>query len=511
MSGRGSLADIAEQARAWPLVARWNRSWAHGTLAVLALATLGALLTRQSRGLPLLVVAAGAFLVLMAMEVLAPTLDRTLVLWVSAALLLAAVLAPPRNSEDVWSYAMYGHMVAHYHASPYTVSPLAYSGDPWFWRVSVWWQDTKTVYGPVFTALSAGGMLVVGGSALGARLFFQLLTGAAVFGGLLALHRRGAEAGALAFLGLSPLMTVNVVNGAHNDALVGVAALIAVLVLGRGLRPRGAAAAPGGAPAAEGGRALPSWLVLAAVLLGLAALVKLVALLPAAALVAWLWRREGARRALGVAAIVGGIAVAGYLLVGGLPALTPVQDASRLVDHWSLWGWFGHKVPPSPVAQGQLGGLLIPPAPKVWLTGPIRYAGSLLVVVAAAIVGLAGSGDSRPSSGMAATAFAFVLATSYIQPWYLAALLPLLALQWRSRLAALGLGYSLVLLLSDSWTNSTGVLKAVLRFPLSTAFPVFQLAALVALVALAVAQVRRAGLPPLRPSLSRPSKTLTAA
>ncbi|HEU5004172.1 MAG TPA: hypothetical protein VFW71_15525 [Actinomycetota bacterium] len=489
----GSLAGIAQRARARPFVARWNRTRAHVTVGVLVAGTLGALLTRQSRGLPLLLVASAAFVLLVVMEVLAPVLDRRVVLWVSAGLVLAAVLAPPRDSQDVWSYAMYGHMVTHYHASPYAASPMAYSGDPWFWRVSVWWQDTKTVYGPVFTGLSAAGMLGAGGSALAARLFFQLLTGAAVLGAVVLLYRRGAEAGALAFLGLSPVMTVNVVNGAHNDALVGIAALAAVLALSRGRPTRSAGA------------------VLAGVLLGLGALVKLVAVLPAAALVAWLWRREGVRRALGVAGIVAGIVVVGYLLVGGLPALGPVQDASRLVDHWSLWGWFGHKVPPSPVAQGQLGGLLIPPAPKLWLTGNARYAGSALVAVVAAVAGLAGSADSRPSSGMAATALGFVLATSYIQPWYLAALLPLLALQWRSRLAALGLAYSVLLLLSDAWTNSTGVLKTVLRVPLSTAFPVFQLVALVALIGLAVAQVRRAGLPPLRPALARPPETLTAA
>ena len=489
---RGSLASIAERARARPFVARWNRTRAHVTLGVLVAGTLGALLTRQSRGLPLMLVAVASFLVLIAMEVLAPTLDRTVVLWVSVALLVAAVLAPPRDSEDVWSYAMYGHMVAHYHASPYAVSPLAYSGDPWFWRVSAWWQDTKTVYGPVFTGLSAAGMLVAGGSALAARLYFQLLTAAAVLGALVLLYCRGAEAGALAFLGLSPVITVNVVNGAHNDALLGVAALAAVLALSRGRRGAGG-------------------LGLAGALLGAAALIKLVAVLPAAALVAWLWRREGARRALGVAGIVGAVLIAGYLLVGGLPALGPVQDASRLVDHWSLWGWFGHQVPPSPAAQGQLGGFLIPPAPKLWLTGAARYAGSALVVVVASVAGLAGSGDSRPSSGMAATALAFVLATSYIQPWYLAALLPLLALQWRSRLAALGLGYSLLLVLSDSWTNSTGIVKTLLRVPLSTAFPAFQLLALVALLALAVTQLRRAGLPPLRPSLAPAPETVTAA
>ena len=93
--------------------------------------------------------------------------------------------------------------------------------------------------------------------------------------------------------------------------------------------------------------------------------------------------------------------------------------------------------------------------------------------------------------GAGAAVFAFVLVTSYIQPWYLAAILPLVALQWRSRLAFLAAGYSVLLLLGDEWLTSGGLLKTVLRFPLSTAFPVFQLLALGALVGLAVSQLRQ--------------------
>jgi hypothetical protein len=48
-----------------------------------------------------------------------------------------------------------------------------------------------------------------------------------------------------------------------------------------------------------------------------------------------------------------------------------------------------------------------------------------------------------------------------------------------------------LLLLGDEWLTSGGLLKTVLRFPLSTAFPVFQLLALGALVGLAVSQLRQ--------------------
>lgn len=470
----GALGALAQRLDELAPARNWNRGSAHRTLAVLVASTLAALVSPQPLEFWTLLVASAAFVVLICMEARHPTLQARTVLWCSLVLLAVAALAAPRNSDDVWSYAMYGRMVIHYHADPYRISPLTYSGDPWFWRVSNWWQDTRTVYGPVFTGLSAVGMAIAGSSALRARLFFQLLTALAIAGSLALLYRRKADAGALAFLGLSPVIVVNVVNGGHNDALVGLGVLAGVLAFTK------------------------RWRMAAGAALGLTALVKLIALLPAAAAVVWVWRREGRRPALVLLAVIGAVVAAGYLLVGGLGALAPLQQASRLVNQWSLWGWFGHLAPPAPTGQGPLGGLLVSPVPKHWLGGWARYAGTGLVLGVGLLVIVAGSGDSRPSAGAAAAILAFVLATPYIQPWYLAAMLPLLALQWRSRLAVLGAGYSILLVLADSWQSSTGLIHTLLRFPLSTVFIAWQGLALVTLVALAIRQLREA---PLRSRL----------
>jgi alpha-1,6-mannosyltransferase len=468
---RDRLQDLAGRVERLGMVRRWNRRWAHGLLAILDAAMLGAMLVRQSQAFGFLLVACAAFVVLMVMEAFHPCLSRRAVLWSCVVVLAVAVVAAPRDSDDVWSYAMYGHMVVQYHANPYTVSPLAYSGDPWFWRVSVWWQDTRTVYGPVFTGLSAIGMHIAGSSALRARLFFQGLTAASVLGALALLNRRGADAGALAFLGLSPLIVVNVVNGGHNDALVGLAALAAVVALSKRLR------------------------LVAGILIGLGALVKLIALLPAGALAIWFWHREDRRSAVTFAAAVGVVVAAGYLLIGGFGALAPLQEASRLVNHWSVWGWLGHKAPGSPTGEGPLGGLVIPPVPKLLLTGATRYLGTVVIVGLSALCMVAWGRDRRPSAGAAATILAFVLATSYIQPWYLAGMVPLLALQWRSRLALLGTGYGVLVLLADAWQSSTGLLRILFRIPLSTIFPAFQALALLALALLAVQRIRQPVLP----------------
>jgi hypothetical protein len=457
---------LAELADRLPLARSWDARRAHIVLGILCVATIGALLTKQGDAFPLLLLASAAFAFLLIMEARRPVLDPRLVLWSSVVLILVAVIVPPRESADVWSYAMYGRIVDHFHADPYRVSPLAFSGDPWFWRVSVWWQDTRTVYGPAFTGVSAIGMHLAGDSVLRARLFFQLLTGASVVAALVLLYRRRVEPAALVFLGLSPVVVISVVNGAHNDALVGLAALVAVLALSRRRQ------------------------VGAGVALGLAALVKLIALLPAAAVLVWVWRKGGRAAALKLGAAIGAVVGAGYLLIGGFSALAPLQEASRLVDRFSLWGPFGVAKPPSPAGQGPLGGLLISPVPQLWLTSGMRIAAMVVLVVVVALALIGGSSESRPSAGAGGVVLAFVLATSYIQPWYLAAVLPLVALQWRSRLAFLAAGYSVLLLLGNEWLTSGGLLKAVLRFPLSTAFPVFQLLALGAVVGLAVSQLR---------------------
>src|SRR5439155_854787 len=220
---------LAELADRLPLAQHWDIRRAHIVLGILWAATVGALLTKQGQAFPLLIVASAAFAFLLVMEARRSLLDPKLILWSSIVLIAIAVLVPPRESADVWSYAMYGRMVDHFHANPYRVSPLIFSGDPWLWRV------------------------------------------------------------------------------------------------------------------------------VAGVALGLAALVKLIALLPAGALVVWLWRREGRAAALRMGAVIGGLVGAGYLLIGGLPALASLQEASRLVDRFSLWGPFGQPKPVSPLGQGPLG------------------------------------------------------------------------------------------------------------------------------------------------------------
>src|SRR5262249_5690991 len=78
------------------------------------------------------------------------------VLVLAVGLLAVAVTYWPRDSTDIWSYAAYGRMMSHYGASPYRHVPVEYSNDRAVRRVGPVWQNTSSVYGPLWNGISAG-------------------------------------------------------------------------------------------------------------------------------------------------------------------------------------------------------------------------------------------------------------------------------------------------------------------------------------------------------------------
>src|SRR5260221_843738 len=73
-------------------------------------------------------------------------------------LTIFALAMPARSSKDIYAYIMYGRIVAAHHASPYVHVPAEYPNDPALQRVQDSFKNTKSVYGPVFTGVSAAGM-----------------------------------------------------------------------------------------------------------------------------------------------------------------------------------------------------------------------------------------------------------------------------------------------------------------------------------------------------------------
>ncbi len=164
----------------------------------------------------------------------------------------------------------------------------------------------------MFVLFSALGTALAGGSVLLARLYQQAGAAIAVAVALGLIWRRTKSPAAVMLLGLNPLVVVTVVNGGHNDALVGLGVLGAVLLAEQDC-PAGAGFA-----------------------LALAALVKITALLALPMLAAWVFSRYGRRAAGQLVGLAVATVLTGYATFG--PAALSALDANRnLMSRASPW------------------------------------------------------------------------------------------------------------------------------------------------------------------------------
>ena len=131
----------------------------------LAVATDG--LVSNGLHIALVVVACAGYAAMLIAEQRWGGLGIRLVATVTMVSVVLATVIIPRFTGDLWSYAMYGRMLGIHHVSPWTHGPAAFPLDPVFHLVGRSWRHTPSVYGPAFTALSAGGAQIVGSAALG--------------------------------------------------------------------------------------------------------------------------------------------------------------------------------------------------------------------------------------------------------------------------------------------------------------------------------------------------------
>ncbi len=323
---------------------------------------------------------------------------------VGAAIALQTIVAlgrPPSATEDLWWYAIYGRILAVYHASPYTHVAAQYPHNPLLGLVGHTWRHTPSVYGPAFTALSGLASVVLSTSFLGTRLFYQGLAAAALVTACVIVWRRTRSADAVAFFALSPFTALYLVNGGRNDILVGVALLGAVVLAQRDH------------PTAAG------------VVGGLGALVKLTGMVGVVALVVTLvvrGRRSEARR-VGIAA---GLTVVGAYALAGMSAIfTPMDTAGSMYSRASVWRLLpllGHHLPINTVALAALGLVVC------WVM--FRNA------------------PSGPEVAVPATLTALTLGAAYTLSGYVAWALPTAALQHRGRVARIAALQGVVLVMT---------------------------------------------------------------
>jgi hypothetical protein len=317
-------------------------------------------------------------------------------------------------------------------------------------------------------------MRVAGSSRLAARLFFQIVAACSVGLALFLVDRRGRDPLALAAIGLNPVIVLGVVNNAHNDALVGLAVLGAVLLV---LSGRPVAAGLAGAAGA---------------------LVKLSALLPVAAVGWWLWRRRGWRpaAAFGVATIFTVALV--FSLSGGTAALRPLKDAGRQFTGGSIWNGPQRWVTRAKTEDG-----MATDTARARARAQVAGWAAVAVLALAAFLVSKRLRSPTPAGAVGASVLGFMLAAGYVYPWYVAWSLPALATEFRSRLSWLVMAHAAVLqfvILRDP-TMLPGHLSPIDILPASqrllddvyrVGFPLLQLAMIVGVVSVSLRRSRPA-------------------
>jgi hypothetical protein len=225
-------------------------------------------------------------------------------------------------------------------------------------------------------------------------------------------HRATGQLAAAAVILLNPFVILSVVNGGHNDALVGLALLGMVLCVRKG------------------------WAGAAGGLLAAGALIKLSTLLAGIPLVLWLLRRRGLKAAVaaGVVAVV--LTGAGTAIAGGRVATKPLSDASLRVTKGSVWSEMRRRL----IQEDR-------PRPEDATRDmrQVRQLAAVSVFAAALLFAAARSRDRDPALAVTLAVFAYCVLGTYVQPWYIIWAVPVGAIAWRSRSLMLLLAYAAVL------------------------------------------------------------------
>jgi hypothetical protein len=367
--------------------------WASATVAlvVCTMATATVLVVGRSSAVLLLAstaVALGGYWWMVTAEARRPSLTLRAAVVAIAVVIGVAVTTVPRESGDVWSYAMYGRIVAVHHASPYRHVPDEYPDDPMLRFVTPTWLHTGSVYGPTFVAFAASVAPFAGDSATRTRLLYQAIAALAVAGALVLVWRRTRSPAAIAWLGLHPVIGLALVNGGRNDALIGLGVLGSILLVEREkLRASGLVTAVVTTIKATGG-------------------------LAGAGLAMWTWRRRGLRPAAVFVGVTAVVVVGAYLAAGGAVALDALRHAATQISRASIWA-----LPP------RLG------LPAISTTV------AMVATAAVVAVGLWRDTKDEPALAGVTAPAAYLLAAPYVLPGYLGWALPGAALQHSRRTA----------------------------------------------------------------------------
>jgi alpha-1,6-mannosyltransferase len=307
------------------------------------------------------------------------------------------LLAPPLLSQDVFSYISYARLEVVHSLNPYTHSPDAVPSDAAFAFAGS--KDASSAYGPIFTLAT----YPLAKLSVPAAFWTLKVVAALASLGVVALawacaRRLGRDPVFVALaVGLNPLVLVHVVGGAHNDALVVLLLLGAVLAVLERSRER----LSGFLATLATGLKVSAGLVLPFVVLG---------------------ARRRAAVIWGAAAAALAIVVVSVIAFGGdaLDALGLIGENQERTSRWSL---------PQRSADAVSGITNISGDSAIDLTRAafvVAFAGLLVLLLYRTWKAPAGSSYWLTATGWAT--LGLLVASAWLVPWYAIWLVPLAAL-----------------------------------------------------------------------------------
>jgi hypothetical protein len=181
-----------------------------------------------------------------------------------------------------------------------------------------------------------------------------------------------------------------------------------------------------------GALAAPAHPIIAGLVLGVGASIKVIGFLPLGAITLWAWYRRGFRHA---ATLLGSgltLVVIGYVLAGGSDALQPLGRGSRLVVRHTFWFY-----PRQWIAAGLQATGLTRTRALDGTAHQIAIMGTGVVLFVALIVVLARFRRQRPEELAGASLVPYLFGAPYVLPWYSGWLLPTFATSRKTLLARL--------------------------------------------------------------------------
>jgi hypothetical protein len=345
-----------------------------------------------------------------------------------------AVATPSYQSKDVFSYAMYGRIVAEHHHSPYDTYPMHFEGDPMRRHVSAVWQRTPDIYGPAFTVIMAALAPLIGQSTFLARFLYQLIAIAAVGALLWLLWKRTRNPTVIAFVGLHPLVAVSVVNGGHPDALIALAFLIAFML------------------------ALERRVVLCGLALAFGVAINFSVVVGAVALGAWALRRWTKGEVITLGAITLGVGAVPYLFLAGW--LQNAHEHQQLISRQSIWNPIAGWLTSSSVTMNTIR--------SVMPNSTTLVAGALLVAVLVRQTRL-----RTPELAIAAAITVLLVTSPWVMPWYAFAAFPFLAMRKPDLLSWSVAIYCALILVGDQFpSTSSNAIGTIAHQTFETVVPV---------------------------------------